>query len=222
MKNKDKIVVLTSITGDKDNLIDKQKTRGAKFVAFTDSEKKSKTWEIRPACSIFKDRRRNCKPPKLAPQLYVDADISLWIDANVKLKVPVTKLIKDWLDKDTDIVVFSHSTRDCLYKEAGIEMALGKAEPSIVKQELEQYKKEGYPTHYGLVETNMILRRHNKKTKNFNNAWLAQFTRYAQRDQKTFCYIAWKSDATIKYLDENIRQHPCFEYLDHLDGRAYL
>lgn len=217
-----KIVVLTSITGGKDKLIENQKTRGAKFVAFTDDQEKSKTWEIRPAVNIYKDRRRNCKPPKLQPHLYVDAEVSIWIDANVRLKVSPAKLIKEWLLPEDDIIVFFHSTRDCLYKEAEVEAALGKAEPSVIKAELEQYRKEGYPEHYGLVETNMIIRRHNDKVRDFNNLWAGQVNRYAQRDQKTFCYTAWKTGLPIKYLSENIREHPYFDYVSHLDGRAYL
>jgi len=218
---KPNIVVLTSITGGKDRLIEKQNTKGAKFIAFVDSDEKSKTWEIRPACNHFIDRRRNCKPPKLLPHLYVDADISLWLDANIRLKVPATKLVKEWL-KDADIAVFKHLSRDCLYKEAEVELALGKAEPSVVRPELEQYRKEGYPEHYGLIETNMMLRRHNQRVINFNNAWWAQVTRYAQRDQKTFCYIAWKYDVKINYLEGNIYNSPYFQYNKHLDNRAYL
>lgn len=222
-------VVLTSITGGKDVLVENNNTKGAKFIAFTDTGDKSKTWEIRPACNHSKDRRRNCKPPKLMPHLYVDADVSLWIDSNRRLKVPINRLVKEYL-KDADIAVFKHPLRDCLYKEAEIELALGKAESSIVKPELAQYRKEGYPEHNGLIETNMILRRHNKRVEAFNNDWWAHVTRYAQRDQKTFCYIAWRHpDVKINYLDAIIYEKkdnkfigPYFDYLSHLDDRAYV
>ncbi len=79
------IEVITSITGDKDWLIDDQVKGDAKFICYTDNPNlKSKTWEIRPAYDKFKDPRRNSRIHKILIHKYSEADITIWADGNMQ------------------------------------------------------------------------------------------------------------------------------------------
>lgn len=195
------IQVFTSITGDKDNLVETQNTEGAEFTAYVSDTHLSKTWKEIRAFDKLKSDRRNSRIPKLIPHKYFNCEYSIWLDGNLSLKKPAQELIDTYL-KDHDIAVFKHPVRNCLYKEA-IECAkrgLDNSE-SIIEQ-VKSYEDEGFPKEYGLGENMMILRRHTKKVEQFNNAWLAEYLRFSVRDQLSFMYCADKVGLPVKLINE--------------------
>lgn len=208
--------VFTSITGDKEDLIEDQNTKGADFIAFTNQE--SETWETRPPCNLFKNRRYNAKPPKLLSHLYVDTDTSLWIDGNVRLKIPMSDLVNVWFDEDTDIALTKHPSKRDPYQEVDILKRLD----WVDKDEANEFKRFLYNigTLKGkrMGECNIILRRHNEKVKRFNNEWFSHLIRFIHRDQPSFnALLRLYRDLNFKFIEPNIRNHPAFDYLEHKD-----
>ena len=57
-----------------------------------------------------------------------------------------------------------HPSRDCIFQGARAVLNMKKDIPSIVNPQMIQYKKEGLPEHFGMVESCVILRKHNKPT----------------------------------------------------------
>lgn len=195
------IIIFTSITGGKDNLVEKQETRGADLYAFVDRPKDSKTWKQIQVYDKFKSDRRNSRVPKLIPHKYFKTDYSIWLDGNLSLLVPAQTLIDKYLN-GYDIAVFKHPIRNCLYKEA-IECAKRRLDdPEAIIEQVKSYEDEGFPKDYGLGENMMIIRRHTKKVEEFNTLWFAEYARYSTRDQLSFMYCADKVGLPVNMINE--------------------
>ena len=85
-----------------------------------------------------------------------------------------------------------------------------------------RYKKEKYPDNNGLIESCLIIRKHNvKECINIMNKWYEEIKLNSHRDQLSFNYIAWKNNIKIKYISKKY----AFEYFDkkrdHLIKKIY-
>lgn len=214
------ITVLTSITGGKDVLQEQPKS-DARYVAFTD-ETKSKTWEIKEPPSVFVDPRRNSRIPKMCPHLFFDSEYTIWIDGNIKMHITPEEAVEKYL-KDHDFAVFKHPSRDCLYEEAIVCARLRLDDPEKIIEQVKHYEDEGFAKHKGLCECGVILRRNTPKVQAFNNAWLAEYTRFSRRDQLSFPYVADKVglrfnaiDAPWEEIEGKYMRDNAFEIVPHL------
>lgn len=207
-------IIYTVITGNKDTLSEDMNTKGAKAVCFTDNpDLKSEKWEIRLIPSLYKDIRRDSRTVKLLPHIYFpEAEYSLYVDGNIICKVPIQRIIHEWL-QDDDIAVFKHHTRDCLFQEAKECIRLGLDTPENVNAHIERYKD--FPEHKGLYQCGMILRRHTPRIKRLNEAWHAQYVTGAKRDQISFPYVLEKEGVSIFAIDSYAYLHDYFEYRNH-------
>jgi hypothetical protein len=186
-----KVVVYTSITGNRDSLIEQPLFDGVGYVAFLDREDSSSAgWEVRRASDLFLDPCRNAKAPKvLAHQYLPEADISLWVDGNIRLKAPISALIDECL-QTTDIAVFQHHERDCIYDEADYCISANLDASGVIRHQMSRYLAAGYPRHNGLVMAGVLLRRHTPQMEALENAWWAEICRGSRRDQLSFNYVA--------------------------------
>lgn len=207
--------VYTSIVGGKDSLKDNQNTIGARFVAFTDKEYSSPVWEIRDACREFIDPTRNAKKPKILPHLYFpDATYSLWIDGTVELKVPLDDLIVKYL-QNTDIAMFPHPYRNCLYDEGLACISLGLDKPDIIESQLKRYMAEGFPTYAGLYEATIILRRHTNEMRVFNETWWDEIQWGSRRDQISLPYVLHKTATDVTKMEGYVHNEGGNKYFNY-------
>jgi len=172
--------------------------------------KKSEVWTLRAACNNFSSHRRNSRIHKILIHQYVDADYSLWMDANVSLRAPVAQLIDEWL-KDHDIAMFKHRKRDCVYDEADICAELRLDSPELIYEQKQAYRTRRYPDHNGLGEASVILRRHTSKIREFNNAWWSEYCRFSVRDQIGGMVAAHETSTAINLITPTKFHHPYFQ-----------
>jgi len=210
MIEKKDIVVYTSVTGDKDTLMEDQETKGANFVAFTD--KRSDCWDVRKPYDKFKDNRRNSRIAKIMPHLFFDTKYSVYLDGNITLKVPAQQLIDEFL-KDKDIAVFRHVGRDCVYDEAQACMALGKGDKYELAEQVRAYAQMGHEEHAGLCECGVIIRRHTERVATLNEKWWAHYCRFSDRDQMSFP-IAFPLEE-VNQIESSAWRHPYFTFYAH-------
>lgn len=211
------ITVYTALTGFKDELNEKQKTDGAKFVAFTDQP--SETWEVRKPYTLFKDERRNSRIQKLMPHLFFDTEFSIYLDANFELTVPPQQVIDEFLIKTgKDIAVFKHGGRTDIYQEGEAVIALQKEDPAIVMEQMTAYAKRSVKPNHGLNSCGIIIRRHTPKINACGEKWWAEYCRYSKRDQMSFNVSFPKS--AIHSIEWDVPEgqvlqyiHPYFKYL---------
>jgi hypothetical protein len=218
------ITVYTAISGGKDHLIHDQYKGDAKFVAFLDQPQASKTWEYRKLFDKFNDNRRNSRAPKMLAHQYVDSEYSIYIDGNIRLRVPPETLVEKYL-KNHDLAVFRHPQRDCLYEEATVCALRGLDDPEVIIEQVKSYEDSGFAKHKGLNECGIILRRHTDKAREFNDAWWSEYCRHSKRDQISFMYAVDKVGLRINSIPDYfietgpttaIKQSGDFEIITHV------
>jgi len=210
----EKLIIYSVSTGGKDTISEDINTKGAKAVCFTDDPTmKSEKWEIRLIPNLFKDIRRDSRMVKMLPHIYFpEAEYSLYLDGNIICKVPLQRLIDEWLE-DTDIAVFKHHTRDCLFDEAKECIRLGLDSKEVIEAHTMRYT--GFPKHKGLYQCGVILRRHTAKIKRLNEMWWSEYCTGAKRDQISFPYCIETLGIAVNGIDSNAHTHWYFEYTKH-------
>lgn len=205
------IIVYTSIIGEYDVLWSANKVNSlAKFIAFTSSKKAEKghwdrtntlvfrntyslpTWEQK-ILSVVDSNRRTARHVKLVPQQFMaGADIWIWLDGDVRLKVTPEYAIKHWLPQGVDLATFKHPDRLDLYEEAQACVRFKKDNKEVLRLQSQAYKQQGHPKNWGLAETKIIIRRNTPKIRQLNKLWWEELTKYSVRDQISLPYVCWK------------------------------
>ncbi|HAT73386.1 MAG: putative glycosyltransferase [Candidatus Moranbacteria bacterium GW2011_GWF2_36_839] len=206
------ITVFTSIIGDKDILLDNQITEGANFIAFTNQ--KSDVWKTIKPYDKFKDDRRNSRIYKIMPHMFFDTEYSIWMDGNVKLKVPAKEVVDKFL-KDKNIALWKHKNRDCIYAEAEACYEQNRETPEALGEQIEAYRKLDTPEHNGLYAATVIIRRHTKKINELNEKWWAHYSRYSKRDQISFPVVFPKEEINC-IEDGEMWKNKYFERIEHI------
>lgn len=211
MENKK--VVYTVITGDYDSLRKIKKEEGFDYICFTNNKRiKSDCWEIRELPEdIENSDLSNVKKQrklKILPHLYLkDYDLSVYIDGNIDIVGSVNDFIEKECQKEKGyIFIGRHPERDCVYDEAKEVIRIKKDNEDIVNPQVEGYKQQGFPEHFGLTQTCIVVRYHNNKSCiRLMNAWWAEIESKSHRDQLSLPYVLWKDGkAKITELDSSI------------------
>jgi hypothetical protein len=212
------IVVYTALFGDIDPLWSPLPVamRGARWVAFTDRERRSQGlwthemaakwpnvildthrahsnlgWEVRPVEKV-RSNRGMARYHKIMSHLHFpDADATIWIDGNVRLRILPKQAIRNWLGK-REMATFNHNDRCCLYDEAAFCVKKGKGSKIELQRQVRAYRNEGMPTKWGLAETKCLIRRNTARIAQFNEAWWSELQKFSRRDQVSFPYVCWK------------------------------
>jgi len=195
------------------------------YVLFTNDqdikEERIGVWQIRKISYVNEDNTRIARWVKTHPHILLpEYDYSIWIDSNVNIESSEAYALFDkFFSMSVPVSCFVHLNRDCIYDE-GLQVGIYNREDfsSIIPQML-FLKKEGYPRHYGLSETNCVYRNHHiNKVNKLNEEWWNMICRFSRRDQLSFCYVLWKNGIESPYLlgdKHNSRNHPYFKYSLH-------
>lgn len=214
-----RVAVYTAITAGKDSLKEPPVHDDVDYVLFTDQpqDHEGSRWEVRSACDLFKDPRRNSRAHKLLAHQYLpEHDYSLWIDGSLRLLAAARKLVDAHL-RDADVAMFRHPARSCLYVEAAGCADAGADHRHIIEEQIAKYRRAGYPSDNGLNECAVILRRHNQATAAFNETWWAEYCRHSCRDQVSVNYALSKSSVRLALLPGSVYDNPGIVYYeDHL------
>lgn len=150
---------------------------------------------------------------KLHPHiLFPEYKYSMFIDANIQMVTDMRPVFK--LLGNNFIAIHNQPGRDCVYQEATEIIVIGKASKDQVLSQVKAYKKEGFPKHYGLFRTCVVVREHNNEIcRNLMNVWWENINKYSKRDQLSFTYALWKLNlqrTAVSYLGYDLRTNPRF------------
>ena len=193
----DKIVCYTCITGGYDVIKEASiKPSNIDFICFTDANVKTNTWKIRPIpedLSYLSDVKKQ-RIVKICPHRYLsNYDISIWIDGNISIVGDLNRFVEQYNLDDSPLYSRIHPCRNCIYQEAKACIDLGKDDEGNIRRQIQKYKDESYPENIGMVETCILLRKHNDvKCVLIDNAWATELLQQSHRDQLSFNYICWK------------------------------
>lgn len=211
-------VVYTCITGNYEPLDDPFFiSEGFDYVCFTDSKIKSDMWEVRPIPDELKSltpvKKQRCI--KVNPHKYLkEYDLSIWVDGSVKLTADLNKFLTEKCSEDASIFIPNHPSRKCIYQEMiACERQKKDTHANIEPQRI-RYREERFPENYGLVQSNIIIRKHNEPDCiRLMETWWEEIRKGSHRDQLSFNYAAWKnSDIKIVFLDKTTCSSAYFKW----------
>jgi len=222
-KKEPKIVVYTCITGGYDNILEPTYvTPGVDYVCFTDDVKlKSKTWKMRPIPNellSFSKVKQQRGVKILAHRYLSDYDISIWVDGAVIVKGNIKEYLKTLDMTQYSVFIPEHPARKCIYAEKDACVKIRKIkgdEVALADKQMNRYKSEGFPVNYGLVQTNVMIRRHNDQySKDLMEKWWSELKDYSHRDQLSFNYALWKTGSKkFKYLIKTTCNSKTFNWI---------
>ena len=146
-------------------------------------------------------------------------DYSVYIDGSLRITCDIKPLVYSLIDSGKSIAVHRHCIRDCIYEEAqGLHFA-GRAELHALLEQINAYKSEGMPAHFGLLENTVLIRKCNDpELQRIMHEWWLQIERYTHRDQLSLPYVLWKNGYNLDYafsLGNNVWRNPYFLYSPH-------
>lgn len=140
---------------------------------------------------------------------FTEADIIVWIDGKVQI------LCADFLQQcvdalgDGEVAIMQHWNRKCIYDEvAYIRNCLSEGDQYLnarynsnkITDQVEGYKKNGYPANNGLNDCAVICRRNNDKINSMFTRWWYDCKR-GLYDQIAIQYLAWEREVKIRPIN---------------------
>jgi hypothetical protein len=141
--------------------------------------------------------RLDAKWWKLNPEAALpDEKVTIWVDASVTiLRDDFAALCLAELGDD-DALFMRHPWRDDIYEEATASLVPGlhpKYGGQFIPEQMQHYRDAGHPEHWGLVQTTVLVRRNNRRTRELNDRWWAEIVHWSIQDQLSLPYVLRRS-----------------------------
>ncbi len=193
-----KIVVYTAFTGDYDTLKEPEFIDdNCDYVCFTDNPNlTSDIWDIRLMEESTLDNNRIAKQYKVLPHKYLpEYKYSFWLDGTFKIKGSLREYVYKNIKADSEMLCVVHTERDCIYDEYKASKIIPRYPRVIMKEQIDTYKSEGFPKHYGMGVMGSIFRKHNDPIIiELMESWWDEIIKFTNQDQLSFAYVCWKHD----------------------------
>lgn len=207
-----KIAVITSSIGA-NKLLPQPKFDNVDYHAFIDSEAQNKDWIEHPSLQHWNQHsaikfssdptyanRRNAKIYKIIPFAFLpNYDYYFWIDSTHMIMQDPNKLVDIYLE-DSDIAVFKHPHRQCIYEEGEFIKQIKFDYPNLIDDQLAFYRDMCYPKDNGLYELPVRFQRNNELTKKMGLMWWEQICMFSSRDQLSFPFVCHQLGVKLSIL----------------------
>lgn len=227
----DKIVIYTCIINSYDTLLQPQVVEeGIDYICFVGKgeqhPERDGAWIIRELPLSFGNAALDSRYPKMNPhELLPDYDCSVWIDGNILIKDGT--LGRCAREKAAAGIKYSgvvHPVRDCVYEEAKVCRALKYISWCQLLRIWHFLYSHDFPRHAGLMENNLIFRRHKDSTIiDFDKLWWSMVVDFCRRDQISNGFCLREMGLTPDLFlgpGQNTRNNPGFEYRLHIGKRC--
>ena len=219
-----KKVIYTINLGGYDKVNSFNKEKGFDYYIFCDryDENNNTNWTFLPIPKYIKDANisivKKQRFIKLNPHLFFkNYDLSIYLDATFIIFGNLNEFLFRILSPKFNIYTFEHPKRDCLYDEIVEVIHLQKEKESIGNLLKTRYRKEQFPYKNGLIESSIIVRKHNNKECIYlMNKWTNEVIKYSHRDQLSYNYLIWKTGIKTKYIPKNLALQYLNQNLYHL------
>jgi len=187
-----KIAIVTASIGAGLPIESLNPIEGADYHAFVDFDSdlerpKESMWQFHnvPKWTIDKryTDRRHAKIFKILPHLFVPGyDYYIWIDSTHMVVMNPIDIINMYL-KDSDIALFKHPERNCVYQEAEVIKSVNFDQLSFVDFQMIFYESMSYPKENGLYELPCRIQRNTSQIQALMLTWWELICKYSSRDQ---------------------------------------
>ena len=222
---KKRIAIYTCITGNYDKPIEPLYVPGnIDFYIITDMElPENSAWKKIEINSIIQisnfDNTKKARYVKTHPHVFfTEYEYSVWVDSNFRVIGNLEKFIK-CIGKVIPFASNWHPDRNSIYTELDACIIRGKDDASILRRQVENYRAIGMPDNFGLIETNMIVRRHmDIKCIELMEAWWNEIVKWSKRDQISLPFVLWRLGYTmndIGFIGMEVRNNSSVQVLLH-------
>jgi len=213
------VVVYTAVFDDYDVVLDPQPIeKSVDYICFTDNPGAiPEAWETRQVSFPHLSPKLKSGKVKCHPHEFLsEYEKSVWVDANIAIIGKMSSLYSSVLE-DVNLGVPAHRSRDCLYEEAEVCVEHGIADPEVTRNQMDRYRKAGFPSNFGLSETRVLVRNHMRpEIKEAMELWWEEYRSGAERDQLSFEYAMWESGVPYHQLPPDITvDSQFFKYYPH-------
>lgn len=133
--------------------------------------------------------RRDAKIYKILPHLFLPGyEYYFWIDSTHCLEVDPEQVIDTYLNT-SDIAVFKHQYRDCVYEESEHIKEANYDHHNLLDDQIAFYMDMNYPEHYGLYELPARVQRNTELMQRMGLMWWEQICMFSSRDQMSFPFV---------------------------------
>ena len=211
--NNTKKLIYTVIIGKYDKLKKITRQDGWDYYAFIEPNiypKNSTNWTILP----FPEHVKNLPVSKIKKQRYIkihphlffqNYSLSIYIDGSIGIIGDLNEFVIRILKPNFSIFMVEHPYRYCIYQEIKEVVIQRKENKYMSNTVYNNYVKENFPHKLGLVESNVMIRKHNKNESiELMEKWWNEINKYSHRDQLSFNYLLWKTGIKIKYFSKFI------------------
>jgi hypothetical protein len=175
------------------------------FIGFSDvhlyvvAEDENKALEL--ATEQFKKNTLPHDPNEVNKRYYEDLEIEFICDCDKEFVTEILSFLKN------GFVVSPHfDDKNCAYIEATIRPKKYQNEP--LDEQIESYKKEGFPQNLGLYECGISARdMNNQDVKKLGELWHEQNLNWSYQDQVSFPYCLWKTQYKPDVLPQTFRNY---------------
>jgi hypothetical protein len=211
--NLNKRVIYTCITGNYEALVPLTNHQSDfDYICFTDNPNlTSDFWKFRPIPQELKTLSsvKQQRLIKICPHKYLsEYEESIWIDGNINVIGDINEFIKTQCnDIDKTIFIPKHPSRNCVDEEIKACLYFKKDTLENMAPQINKYKSENYPINNGMVQTGIMIRKHNEQCCiEVMELWKDELVKHSHRDQLSFNYALWKTNnnKTLKYLDKSL------------------
>ena len=220
-----RIAVYTCITGNYDSLLEPLiHPDNIDYYVITDMNiDKNSKWikiDINKFEELKKlDNTRKARYAKTHPHMFFgEYEYSIWVDSNFRIVSDLSKFIKN-TNSTVPFASHWHPYRNCIYTESIACKMRKKDDEKIINNQIDFYRKDGMPDNFGLIETNMIVRKHmDEKCIKIMEEWWNNIIQWSKRDQLSLPYVIWKNGYTMKdfgFIGKNVRENYSVQVLLH-------
>ena len=150
------------------------------------------------------------------PWHYRMSDVSVWIDASYEIVSPdFAEMVLDTLST-TDLALFRHPHRDCIYEEAKVSKDIPKYADEPIQEQADHYQAAGHPEHWGLWECGFIARRHTEQIRDLSEDWWNEINRWSIQDQLSFPVVCRRAGVRPTEFEGTRWDNPWLVWHDHL------
>ncbi len=252
MKENKTVIYTAIFGGKDNLIEPKAVSKNCDYICFTDTDFKSEIWRVRKVEPPVKDDPvRSARKYKILPHRFLsEYEYSVWVDGNLLIRGDLSGLIDRYL-RGTNMAVFDHANykwnpghtklqiflnifrrdypyvRHCVYEEGEelIKMnAMGayKDDSRTIRDQLDKYRGEGYPENNTLIQSSVLVRRHNAPdVVKAMEDWWREVKYHSRRDQLSFNYVAWKNKFNFVYMKGDPRKNKYFLRLAHKRKKNY-
>lgn len=156
---------------------------------------------------------------KMHPTLLFDNyNYSIYLDGNIQ---PVSDLT-EFVNRigRCGIAAHRHCFRNCVYDEGAVLKCWKKDNPERIEQHLAYLREQKMPCNYGLIECNVIARRHHDPICiAVMDDWWNEFMSQSKRDQLSFPHALYKNNISVDEvatLGNNVFENDAIRKYSHL------